>query len=163
MKKSLLAALALFAVANTALADSVIVVRPPIGSGAAGIIPQNAFTAGGAPTVPSNPSTPTAPNTSIVFTSVGFSSGVTTRVIDGMLGMQREYSMPWGNPYCEVVDSSAKNLTSIMGPEYYPGAGSNTPSIMFNPKVVGVYQIVVSCGQNSQNHNPAVQFNLTVN
>jgi hypothetical protein len=169
LKNLLLAALAFVAVANTALADAVIVVRPAIGSGTAGILPQNAFSATGAPsnpsnpTNPTNPSNPTTPTGPTVFTSVGFSSGATTSVIDGKLGMLREYPMPSGNPYCEVVDSSSKNLTSRMAPSYYPGAGTNTPAIMFNPKVSGVYKIVVSCGQSKQSHSPAVQFNLTVN
>jgi hypothetical protein len=168
LKNLLFAALAFVAVANTALADAVIVVRPAIGSGAAGILPQNAFSATGAPsnpsnpTNPTNPSNPTTPTGPTVFTSVGFSSGATTSVIDGKLGMLREYPMPSGNPYCEVVDSSAKNLKSVMAPGYYPGGGSNTPAIMFNPKKAGVYKIVVSCGQNDLNHSPAVQFNLTI-
>lgn len=168
MKNFLLAALALVAVANTALADAVIVVRPAIGSGTAGILPQNAFSASGAPSTPSNPSTPTNPTTPTtptgptVFTSVGFSAGAASD-IDGKVGMLREYPMPFGNPYCEVVDSSGKTLKSVMDPSYYPGGGSNTPAIMFNPKKTGVYKIVVSCGQTNKSHNPAVQFNLTVN
>ena len=168
MKNLLLAALALVAVANTALADAVVVVRPAIGSGTAGILPQNAFSVTGAPSTPSNPTTPTnpggptTPTGLTVFTSVGFSAGAASD-IDGTLGSLREYPMPFGNPYCEVVDSSPKSMKSLMDANYYAGGGSNTPAIMFKPKKVGVYKIAVSCGQSPVSHSPTALFNLTVN
>lgn len=163
MKKLLLAALALVAVANTALADSIIVVRPAIGTGTAGVLPQHAFSATNTPSNPTGPTNPTTPTGSTVFSSVGFNSGQPTQDIDGFVGSDREYAMPWGNPYCGVVDSSSNNLTSRLTVSYYPGFGSNTPAIMLTPKTVGVYKIVVSCGQDDTNHSPAAQFNLTVN
>jgi hypothetical protein len=165
LKKLLFATLALFAIANTALADSIIVVRPAIGSGTAGVLPQAAFPGTSTPsnpTTPTNPTNPATPTGPTVFSSIGFNSGGTTGDIEGTVGVDNEYAMPWGNPYCEVVDSSGKSLKSRMTPAYYQGFGSNTPAIMFKPNSVGVYKIVVSCGQSSQSHSPAVQFNLTV-
>jgi hypothetical protein len=163
VKKLLLASFVALATAHAAFADPIIVVRPSIGSGTAGVLPQNAFAATSTPSNPTTPTTPTTPVGPTVFTSVGFNSGQATQNVDGNVGSDREYGMPWGNPYCQVVDSSSGNLKSRMTVGYYPGAGSNTPTIQINPKAVGVYKIVVSCGQGSQSHSPAVQFNLTVN
>ncbi len=70
--------------------------------------------------------------------------------------------MPWGNPYCTVIDSASNDRNSKMFFSYYPGAGQNSPAILIRPYEAGVYEIVVSCGQSQSTHSPAAQFSIVV-
>lgn len=171
MKNIVAAVVVLLATQVAAYADPIIVVRPAIGAGSAGVLPQNAFAA-----APANPSTPappvtvptppvTAPAPSVIFTSTGYSANLPVRKFTTDLNAQREYHTPGyldGVYYCGIVDDSGKTLSSKLYVSYYPGAGSNTPAILLQPLKTGMLRLVMKCGPSSSNASPVEKFEVTV-
>lgn len=162
--KSIIAACILAITASVAaFADPIYVIRPALSSKK--VLPQTAFGATTPATPPvTTPPPTTTPAPSTVFTSTGYGANLPVRSVSQ--SGQREYHTPGSSDgvyYCAMVDDSGKTLSKKMTFTWYPGSGTNTPAILLNPLVKGLFKLVLTCGESKAKSVPVEKFEVTVN